>query len=160
MSEDISFYAGYGFAFDEVDTSDFTKLEKHLYDTLFDPDTDWLEDTVFDYNDEHVDDPVFTDGYVDGQEEGGDTFFTYIPVRSVVSDDPVKSYTYAEAGELINKHTRGLLKAIYDYAKDDDEFPTDLKKMTDKEIDSLVDSLVKKIDPSGLSSYQEYVQVF
>lgn len=89
-----------------------------------------------------------------------DTFFTYIPVRSVVSDDPVKSYTYAETGKLINKHTRGLLKAIYDYAKNDDEFPTDLKKMTDKEIDSLIDSLVKKIDPSGLSSYQEYVQVF
>lgn len=158
MSYDQNVFSGYGFALDQVKTDKFTKQEKHLYDTLLDPDTEYFEDIAPDYNFKHKADPVYTYGYVDGQEQGGDTFFIYIPVRSVVSDDPIKTYTVSNANKLIIKHTKHVFTAVYNYAKDDkEEFPEDLQKLSDKEIHKLIDSMVDHMDINRLTGDQEYV---
>lgn len=158
MSYDQNVFSGYGFALDQVKTDKFTKQENHLYDTLLDPDAEYFEDIALDYNFKHQDDPVYATGYVDGQDQGGDTFFIYIPARSVVSDEPIKTYTVSKANKLIIKHTKHIFKAVYDYAKDDkEEFPKDLQKLSDKEIHKLIDSIVDKMNIDTLVGDQEYV---
>lgn len=158
MSYDQNVFSGYGFALDQVKTDKFTKEEKRLYDTLLDPDAEYFEDIALDYNFKHKDDPVYTTGYVDGQEQGGDTFFIYIPARSVVNDDPIKTYTVSKANKLIIKHTKHIFKAVYDYAKDDkEEFSKDLQKLSNKEIHKLIDSMVDHMYIDRLTGDQEYV---
>lgn len=154
--DDPNFYAGYGFATDQLDFSKYDKLtdlEEAMYDNILDID---LIDDLY-YSLDNPSDPVETSSILDGHYDG-DAIFFYIPDQTTVSDKPIKTYTTSEANQLIIKHVKRVLKIVYDNLKDDDNLPTALNNLSKMQAHQTINNLVDKMHLEKLTGNDWYIQ--
>lgn len=147
---DTIVYAGYGFTFGQVDTTNFTAVEKRLFRLLLD--SDELDDLVFDNN--YDDDKIVVTDSASVFE-----YFTYIPDNPAVvnGDTPVvKTYDCNIADQLLIQHVRKLLtaavskmspEALGDVLEGDYQFSKAI---------NLIDNIIKKMDIPSLAEEQAY----
>lgn len=145
---DEMIYMGYGYTFDNVDTSKFSDKEKTIYKSILN--SDKLDNIIMeDAYSSGTDDPVVTDGYVD------DTLITYIPDQTVVSNTPIKTYTFKEADNLIVKHTKLLFRAVLNDMMD--QLPKELQKYTKEDLLTTSDRIVDKMNIPAINDHTEFV---
>lgn len=153
---DPNFYSGYGFATDQLDFSKYdklTNLEEAMYDNVLDIDLiDDLYDRLIDSSG-----PVETSSILDGHYDG-DAIFFYIPDQTVVSDEPVKTYTTSEADQLIIKHVKKVFKLVYDTLKDDNNLPKALDSLSKMQAYQIINNLVDKMHLEKLTGNDWYIQ--
>ena len=147
---DTIVYAGYGFTFGQVDTTNFTAVEKRLFRLLLD--SDELNDLVFDNN--YDDDKTVVTDSASVFE-----YFTYIPDNPAVvnGDTPVvKTYDCNTADQLLIQHVRKLLTATV--SKMSPEVLRDVLKgdYQSSEVTNFLDSIIKKMDIPSLAEEQAY----
>lgn len=157
--DDSNFYSGYGFATDQLDFSKYdklTNLEEAMYDNVLD--IDLIYDLYDRLNDSSG--PVETSSILDGHysQYADDAIFFYIPDQTVVSDEPVKTYTTSEADQLIIKHIKKVFKLVYDNLKDDGNLPTALNNLSKVKAYQIINNLVDKMHLEKLTDNDWYIQ--
>lgn len=154
--DDPNFYSGYGFATDQLDFSEYdrlTDLEEAMYENV--SDIDLIDDLYDSLNDSS--DPVKTSSILDGHYDG-DAIFFYIPDQTIVSNEPVKTYTTSEADQLIIKHVKKVFKIVYDTLKDDNNLPIALNNLSKTQAHQTINNLVDKMHLEKLTGNDWYVQ--